>query len=45
VWEFGPDRRRQWNELQNTPGEVRLLSNYLIMQYRILVCTRGEPPG
>jgi DGQHR domain-containing protein len=45
VWEFGPDRRRQWNELQNTPTDVRPLSNYLTLQYRALVWQRGGPVG
>jgi DGQHR domain-containing protein len=37
VWEFGPDQRRRWDQLQNTPREVQLLSNYLTQQYRALV--------
>jgi DGQHR domain-containing protein len=40
VWEFGPERRRKWNELQNTPNDVRLLSDYLTSQDSDLVCRR-----
>jgi hypothetical protein len=43
VWEFGPDRRRKWNEVQNTPREVRLLSDYLTTQYKALVWNRAGP--
>jgi DGQHR domain-containing protein len=42
VWEFGPDRRRKWNDIQNTPKEVRLLSDYLTLQYKALVWTRTD---
>jgi DGQHR domain-containing protein len=43
VWNFGAERRRKWNELQNTPKEVRLLSNYLTLQYKALVWNRVDP--
>lgn len=36
-WEFGPGRQRKWNEIQNTPKDIQLLSNYLLIQYKILV--------
>ncbi len=29
-WEFGPNDHRRWNGLQNTPNDVRLLTNYLL---------------
>jgi DGQHR domain-containing protein len=45
VWELGSDRRRQWNELQNTPKEVRWLSNYLTLQYKALVWNRADLVG
>jgi DGQHR domain-containing protein len=44
VWEFGPERRREWNDLQNTPGDVRLLSDYLAKQYRALAGDRAGTP-
>jgi DGQHR domain-containing protein len=34
VWQFGPDRERRWNEIQNTPGDVLLLTNYLLRVHR-----------
>jgi len=33
-WEFGPDARLKWNEVQNVPRHVQLLSNHLLIQYR-----------
>jgi DGQHR domain-containing protein len=36
-WEFGPENRRQWNELQNKSNDINLLANYLLVQYRQLV--------
>src|SRR5262249_27245178 len=32
VWDFGPGRQRGWNDLQNTPKDVQLLSNFLALQ-------------
>lgn len=43
VWEFGPGRQRKWNELQNTPQDVQLLSNYLTAQYQARVGNRSDP--
>jgi hypothetical protein len=37
TWDFGPGRQRKWNELQNTPKDVRLLSDYLTLKYKALV--------
>src|SRR6266566_3674435 len=31
-WDFGPGKQRKWNEVQNTPSDVQLLSNYLLLQ-------------
>lgn len=36
-WEFGPGLQRKWNEVQNTPRDVQMLANYLLVQYRRLV--------
>lgn len=33
-WQFGPHDERKWNDLQNTPGDIRLLTNYLIATLR-----------
>ncbi|MBJ6146296.1 DGQHR domain-containing protein DpdB [Hymenobacter sp. BT559] len=36
-WELGPGDQRKWNEVQNTPTDIRILSNYLLVQYKSLV--------
>lgn len=28
-WEFSPDHHRHWNDIQNTPKDVQLVTNYL----------------
>ncbi len=30
TWVFGKEERRPWNQLQNTPPDIRMLSNYLV---------------
>lgn len=32
VWEFEPGEVRRWNQIQNTPNDIRLLTNYLVAQ-------------
>jgi hypothetical protein len=39
-WDFGPGLQRKWNEVQNTPKDIQLLANYLLVQYRELVWNR-----
>ncbi len=39
-WDFGPGRQRKWNEIQNTPKDIQLLANYLLVQYKSLVWNR-----
>jgi DGQHR domain-containing protein len=34
TWRFGPDHQRRWNDLQNTPRDIRLLTDYLLAEYR-----------
>lgn len=34
TWDFGPDQTRRWNGIQNTPNDIRLLTNYLLRQLR-----------
>jgi DGQHR domain-containing protein len=36
-WEFGPKHQRRWNELQNTPRDIQLLTNYLLLEYKTRV--------
>ncbi len=44
-WEFGPGRQRKWNEVQNTPRDIQLLANYLLVQYKALVWNRPVGPA
>jgi DGQHR domain-containing protein len=32
-WDFGPDLRRRWDELQNTSHDIQLLANHLLRLY------------
>jgi DGQHR domain-containing protein len=42
-WDFGPGLQRKWNEVQNTPKDIQLLANYLLVQYRTHVWSRTGP--
>lgn len=33
-WEFGPDHKRRWNELQNTSNDIHLLADHLLTLFR-----------
>lgn len=33
-WIFGSDHQRRWNELQNTPRDIQLLTNFLLFEYK-----------
>ena len=33
TWEFGPEKSLKWNEIQNVPGHIQLLSNHLLQLY------------
>lgn len=39
-WDFGIGVTKKWNEIQNTPKDIQLLANYLLIQYRCLVWNR-----
>jgi DGQHR domain-containing protein len=44
TWVFSHDDRRRWNELQNTPRDIKLLSDHLVRRYRQEVrAPRGLP--
>lgn len=32
TWQFGDDDVRKWNQIQNTPNDIRVLTNYLVRQ-------------
>lgn len=34
TWVFGADDHRRWDQLQNTPPDIRILSNYLVRLVR-----------
>jgi DGQHR domain-containing protein len=36
-WDFGPNMKRKWNELQNTTRDIQLLTNYLLAEYKTRV--------
>jgi DGQHR domain-containing protein len=36
-WNFGANCERKWNEIQNTSRDIKLLANYLLLQYRASV--------
>jgi DGQHR domain-containing protein len=40
-WDFGLGMQRKWNEIQNTPKDIQLLTNYLLVQYKSLVFNRA----
>jgi hypothetical protein len=44
-WEFGPGVQRKCNEIQNTPKDIQLLANYLLVQYKARVWTRVKENG
>jgi DGQHR domain-containing protein len=41
-WALAPDDHRKWNEIQNTPNDIDLLSNFLLTQYQKRVWTRNR---
>jgi DGQHR domain-containing protein len=41
-WEFGPEHHRRWNELQNTPRDIQLLTNFLLFKYKEKVWGQGK---
>lgn len=42
-WCLGPSSTRRWNELQNTPADIRLLTNHLLSAYQKTI--RDGPMG
>lgn len=41
TWRFAAEHHRTWNDLQNTSRDIRLLTNYLLGEYR--ACTFRRP--
>ena len=42
-WQFGTADRRRWNELQNTPRDIKTLSDHLVGVYRRAIADDLEP--
>ena len=42
-WQFGADHQLRWNDLQNTPRDIQLLTNYLLLEYKARVWSQPEP--
>jgi hypothetical protein len=36
-WDFGNGESLKWNELQNVPRHIQMLSSYLLMKYKCLI--------
>jgi hypothetical protein len=34
TWDLGPDDQRRWNGLQNTPNDIKLLTNCFVRALR-----------
>jgi hypothetical protein len=41
-WELGPEHYRRWNDLQNTPRDIQLLTNFLLFEYKTRVWSQGR---
>ena len=41
-WDFGPGVQRKWNEIQNTSKDIKLLANFLLLQYRVAVMNQSH---
>jgi DGQHR domain-containing protein len=42
IWNLAKDDQRRWNELQNTPRDMKALSDYLLKLYRRSVRKKAE---
>ena len=42
-WDFGPGAQRKWNELQNTTPDIKMLTNYLLCEYKARVWSAPIP--
>jgi DGQHR domain-containing protein len=41
-WDFGPGAQRKWNEIQNASKDIKLLANFLLLQYRAAVMNQSH---
>lgn len=42
-WNFGFDRVRRWNELQNTPRDIQLLTDFILLEYKRISSAHEMP--
>ena len=42
TWQFGPQYQRRWDDLQNTPRDIQLLTTYLLSEYKERVTGRNN---
>jgi len=42
-WQFGADHQLRWNDLQNTPRDIQMLTNYLLFEYKTRVWSQPAP--
>lgn len=40
-WDFGPDTKWKWNEIQNTSKHIEVLTNFLIARYKSMVWSKA----
>jgi DGQHR domain-containing protein len=41
-WDFGNETKRKWNDLQNTPRDIQLLTDFLLRSYRFGTPRKGS---
>jgi DGQHR domain-containing protein len=41
TWEFGDGVQRKWNDVQNTSRDIKMITNYLLREYRARLGSRG----
>ncbi|WP_224246041.1 DGQHR domain-containing protein DpdB [Hyalangium gracile] len=42
-WDLGPGQKLKWNEIENTPSDIKQLSAYLLDKYKELVWDANHP--
>jgi DGQHR domain-containing protein len=44
-WDFGLRDHRQWNDLQNIPRDINMLTDYLLREYRVRTADDEDQPA
>ena len=42
-WVFGKEVKRKWDDIQNIPKDIQLLTNHLLLKYKKLVWNKERP--